>query len=53
MFFNKKKDNQNILIALDNIEKYLRNDINYLPDINFEVKEKNKEIKNKLDSIFS
>ncbi|MBF7069715.1 methyl-accepting chemotaxis protein [Aliarcobacter butzleri] len=53
MFFSKKKDNQNILIALDNIEKYLRNDINYLPDINFEVKEKNKEIKNKLDSIFS
>ncbi|MFW2352196.1 methyl-accepting chemotaxis protein [Aliarcobacter butzleri] len=53
MFFSKKKDNQNILMALDNIEKYLKNDINYLPDINFEVKEKNKEIKNKLDSIFS
>ncbi|RZV18418.1 methyl-accepting chemotaxis protein [Aliarcobacter butzleri] len=53
MFFSKKKDNQNILIALDNIEKYLKNDINYLPDINFEVKEKNKEIKNKLDSICS
>ncbi|MEV9615278.1 methyl-accepting chemotaxis protein [Aliarcobacter butzleri] len=53
MFFSKKKDNQNILMALDTIEKYLKNDINYLPDINFEVKEKNKEIKNKLDSIFS
>ncbi|MCT7602877.1 methyl-accepting chemotaxis protein [Aliarcobacter butzleri] len=53
MFFRKKKDNQNILMTLDNIEKYLKNDINYLPDINFEVKEKNKEIKNKLDSICS
>ena len=50
MFFRKNKDKE-ILSVLSSIEEYLKNDINSLPDFNFECTGTQKDIKNKLDSI--
>ena len=50
MFFKKNKDNE-ILSVLSSIEEYLKDDINSLPDFNFECTGTQKDIKNKLDSI--
>jgi methyl-accepting chemotaxis protein len=50
MFFKKNKDKE-ILDVLSNIEEYLKNDINSLPEFNFECSGTQKDIKNKLDSI--
>ena len=52
MFFSKK-DNENIVKGLENIESYLKNEINSLPELNFEVKGMNSQIKNKLKSIYT
>jgi methyl-accepting chemotaxis protein len=50
MFFTKNKDKE-ILEMLDGIEEYLKNDINSLPEFNFECSGTQKKMKNKLDSI--
>ena len=50
MFFKSTK-NSDILKILENIELYLNNDINSLPNIDFECKGYNRQLKNKLDSI--
>lgn len=46
-----KKNNKNILNILDNIELYLKDEINSLPINNFKCSGYNKQIKDKLDSI--
>lgn len=51
MFFNDGK-NDDILKMLDNIELYLKNDINSLPNMDFSCKGYNKQLKDKLDSIY-
>lgn len=50
MFFNKNKDKE-ILDVLCSIENYLKDDINTLPEFNFECSGTQKEMKIKLDSI--
>ena len=50
MFFNKNKD-KDILDVLCSIENYLKDDINTLPEFNFECSGTQKEMKIKLDSI--
>ena len=50
MFFKKNKDRE-ILDVLSSIENYLKNDLNSLPEFNFECDGIQKDIKNKLDSI--
>ena len=50
MFFRKNKDKE-ILSVLSSIEEYLKDDINSLPDFDFECTGTQKDIKNKLDSI--
>ena len=49
--FNKKKEKQNILKLLEQIESYLNDEINTLKVDDFKCKGFNKEIKDKLDSI--
>jgi methyl-accepting chemotaxis protein len=46
-----KNKNENILSILDNIEEYLKNNINYLPNFDFECRGYNKQLQNKLNSI--
>jgi methyl-accepting chemotaxis protein len=50
MFLKRNKDKQ-ILEVLDSIEQFLENDINSLPEFDFECSGTQKEIKSKLDSI--
>ena len=50
MFFKKNKDRE-ILDVLSSIENYLKDDVNSLPEFNFECDGIQKDIKNKLDSI--
>ena len=50
MFFKKNKDRE-ILDVLSSIENYLKNDLNSLPEFNFQCDGIQKDIKNKLDSI--
>ena len=50
MFFNK---NNKIIEVLEILETYLKDDINYLPQIDYKNAYINKDIKNKLESIFS
>ncbi len=50
MFFNDGKNND-ILRMLDNIESFLKNDINSVPILDFSTKGYNAQLKNKLDSI--
>ena len=50
MFFENPK-NRDILKILENIELYLKNDINSLPVFDFECKGYNRQLKDKLDSI--
>ncbi len=52
MFF-KKSENTNILDSLNNIESYLKNEINFLPNNKFECTGFNKLVKDKLDVISS
>jgi methyl-accepting chemotaxis protein len=50
MFFENPK-NRDVLKILENIELYLKNDINSLPVFDFECKGYNRQLKDKLDSI--
>ena len=51
MFFNNNKENIQILDLLDNVESYLKDELNFLPEKKFVCTGYNKQIKNKLDSI--
>jgi methyl-accepting chemotaxis protein len=50
MFFNK---NNKIVEVLEVLESYLKDEINYLPQIDYKNTQINKDIKDKLESIFS
>lgn len=52
MFFNNNSENIKILDMLDMMEKYLKDELNSLPQQNFVCSRYNKQIKNKLDSIY-